>query len=519
MSKLITITRKIELRVNTDDKIEKNSHYEKLKAWRNIAVEIANMFISILYVGLKGENITYLEKKLDAIRNRPVGFDDMPYKEQSALSKEEDKPIYSAIEADKKEAFALKEAAYYYKLLSDKYKGTIKTAILSAVTTQVTKDFRNDKKKYLLFTQSLRTYKHNSPMPITADSIRKVRRSINNDTNKEYRDFNFDLFGIPLRTHFGKDLSGNYSLMNRAFSAWFLPDWIWDSEAILSGNILHMRNFHPGKDTVVYYLENAAASITYHELPEKDGDGDYKNHEKKHYYKINIEHNEKQYDFKMRAMKPKKVEGTDTKEILGYKIASDIKLCDSEIQLTRELYINEFGKKIERTKIFLHAVLQFEEKSKILDDNMAAYVELDPEVPLKVTIGTKVITIGSKEELQYRSLGIQFKFRETQRTLKFTNGGHGRRQKMKALKQFKSYEKDVIKSKIHLYSSELIKICLKYSVKHIFLRIPKEPKDNKTEEEKFLIRNWRYGQMQTSIEYKAGREEMEVSTVQENDSE
>lgn len=506
MPKLITITRKIELRINCPNKEEKNAYYKKLKKWRDVACNGANMIISILYGNLKGEKITYMTKKLEMLNSRQLDFDTLNPKERNDVSKAEDKVIYELINNEKKELFETSEVNAYYRLLAAYYKdANIPSVILSCIGSQVFNDFTTDKSDYLNHNQSLRTYKKSMPIPFTSASIRNVGRSVDSK-DKEYKDFTFTLFGIPFRTHFGRDRSNNYYLMNEAFSEWFLPDSINNakSEEKFSELILEARKAGLDKQSNVYYLGDITLSIDYDE-----------NDNKEHFYKLRAAINDKEYDFIMKPMKPKKIAGTDQTYIPGYKIASNFKLCDSKIQLTQEQFDKDGGGKAERTKIFLLASLKFEERPWTLDPNKAAIAELDPEVPIKVTLGDRTKIIGSKSDLQFRRMGIQGAYRQTQRDLKFTMGGRGRKRKLQGLDRFEQYEKDVVKLKMHQYSWELVKYCLENNIKYLYLRKTRPiPDPAKTDEEKLLIRNWSFGQLETQITYKSEKRGIEVGFIE-----
>lgn len=529
MAKQVTISRRIEIRINTNNKDEKDEHYKTLRAWRDVACNGANMAISAMYTTLKGENITYLEKKLDALRTRSFDFEDLEKKAQKQLSKDEDKGIYELIKQEKKDLFITSELAFYYRMLAVYYKDAgIPTVIISCISSQVMKDFTSDKSDYLRNNQSLRTYKKKMPIPFTSASIRNIRRSADNTpkegSGKVYKDFCFTLFGIPLRTHFGKDRSNNYYLLNEAFSMHFLPDAIFDSQKRISDKLLESRAAGNGELTNVYTLGDITFSAEYEnrddETVQKKNAKDIVyldvNEKEEHRYIITAtlsrldEKNQPIISEHKFLMVPCKIDKKD-----AYKITSNYKLGDSKIQLMEKQEEDNFGKKYERTKIFLLASLTFDKEPWKLDEDSICYCELDPEIPIKVRIGNKQYNIGNKEEFQYRRLGIQGAYSRIQKNLTFNNGGRGRMKKYEPLETYKNYEKDFVADKVHNYALRVIKYCLEYNCKYIYLCAPKKPVGNDTEEEKFLIRNWSYGQAQSKIEYKAARYNIEVVTYSE----
>jgi hypothetical protein len=519
--KQVTISRKIEIRINTTNKDEKDEYYRTLRAWRDVACNGANMAISAMYTTLKGENITYLEKKLESIRGRSFDFEDLEKKAQRALSKDEDQPIYELIKQEKKDLFITSELAFYYRMLALYYKDAgIPTAIISCISSQVMKDFTSDKSDYLRNNQSLRTYKKKMPIPFTSASIRHIHRSIENnpkngEEKKVYKDFCFTLFGIPLRTHFGRDKSNNYHLLNEAFSMHFLPDAIKDAQKRLSDRLLESRAAGNGERTNLYMLGDIIFSAEY-ENREDDTEKVNKEGEiEEHRYVITatvscLDANKQPVTTEHKfLMIPCKIDKKD-----AYKIASNYKLGDSKIQLMEKQEEDSFGKKYERTKIFLLASLTFDKEPWKLDEDSICYCELDPEIPIKGRVGNKKFQIGNKEEFQYRRTGIQGAYRKHQINLAYNNGGRGRAKKLQALDKYKTYEKDVVSDKIHNYTNRLIKICLDNNCKYIYLCAPKKPVGQDTEEEKYLIRNWSYGQVQMKIESKASRYNIEVVTYE-----
>lgn len=495
MAKMLTITRKIELRINTTNSDDKNEFYNQLRKWRMIACKSANMAISAMYGNLKGEDITYLQHKIAAIEKRDDGFNELDGKEMKAISKAEDKEIYPVIAAEKKELYGTSEVNNYYQLLSKYYKGHIPSVIMSCINNQVFADFSTDKKDYLDHNQSLRTYKKNMPIPFTSASFCNVRTHVETYKDKEYKNFAFQLFGMPLRTHFGRDKSGNHKLISEAFSDWFLPKVILDSEEKISQLIIDSREAGIDKELQVHYLGDITLAVEYTRIDDE-----------RHRYKITATIGGNKHEFFMNPMKPKKdkTKKDDPGVIPGYKITPNYKFCDSKIILTEEQTTNEAGKKVERTKIFLLASLQFEEKPWDLDKSKVAYCELDPEVPIKVTIGKEVYSIGTKEDFQYRRMGIQGAFRSTQRAMKYTKGGKGRKRKMQGLDRFNKYEKNVVKLKIHEYTKELMDLCVKYQVGTIYLRNQAQ-KEEKAKEVEMLLRNWSYYETKTKILYKSTR--------------
>ena len=203
-------------------------------------------------------------------------------------------------------------------------------------------------------------------------------------------------------------------------------------------------------------------------------------------------------------------------------IEGDYKIAGSSIQL-------------DKTKIYLLLTVQFESEKIKLNPDKIAKVKLSVEEPMIVTIGKKTFSIGNKEEFLYRRLSIQRKRRELQQALKYTNGGHGRDNKLKALDKYGNIEKNYINTRLHTYSKELIDLCIDNRCGKIMFENQSEEmkslqekiaeiknsdlsyKEKKEEIEKntFVLRNWSWYSLLSKIEYKS--KVFNIKTLQENE--
>jgi hypothetical protein len=509
MPKQITITRKIQLRINTTDKTAIADYRRQLEVWRDICVKIANMGVTQLYVNLMGDSLSFMREKTKAELLRPENIDGLTKKEQRDLVQKENRLVYDLIEQERKEHGMTPELSYFYNLLATHYKTSIRTAVISALSTNLLANFNSEKKEYLLHQRSLRTYKQNMPIPITSQSIRSVGRSVD-DTGKEYKDFAFNVFGIPLRTHLGKDLSNNRQLLEQAFSAWFLPDAIWNIETALSDAIMALRLNRSDLNCKSNIAEVGGIQmcISYRQMDKEPMRGARLN-EGRHRYEFTCAIKEREYQFFMGPKEAKKT-ADNSAFIPGYKIISNVKLSDSGLQVITERIQDDTGKFVVQTKFFWLATFKIEPKVWDLDPEKTAYCELGIETPIIVKIGSRTINIGSKDDYLNQRLAIQGARSRTQRDLRGVGGGHGRKKKLKPLGRYKKYEKNTVNNKLHNYTSELIKICLKYRVKNILLVQQKE-KEARAKEDKILLRNWGYHGTKFMIDYKAAREGMIVS--------
>jgi len=99
-----------------------------------------------------------------------------------------------------------------YQVVSTEFKKQLPSDIFANLNNQLYSTFKKESKEYFSGKRSLRSYKRNIPMPFSFSSMR------NFTPNEDNRNFNFDIFGLKMRTHFGRDLSGNRTIFERGLS-------------------------------------------------------------------------------------------------------------------------------------------------------------------------------------------------------------------------------------------------------------------------------------------------------------
>ena len=180
----VVITRKIEVFVCEDDKNLRKAYYEKLYASRDIAVKVANMCASHLF----------------ALDNT------MPY-----LSDEDkEKVTFLGVKGDKSTRLNAP-----YVAASEAFKGKADMGMVSCVLQNVQKMYQDDRKKGM-WARSLRSYKSNMPVPYQAKRFANLHFAeyINVNGEKKEGCF-FTLTGIPMQMRFGRDRSGNRTIVER----------------------------------------------------------------------------------------------------------------------------------------------------------------------------------------------------------------------------------------------------------------------------------------------------------------
>lgn len=180
----MVITRKIEVFVAEDDKEMRKAYYDKLYANRDIAVKAANMCASHLF----------------ALDNT------MPY-----LSDEDkEKVTFLGVSGD---ASTKRNAPYV--AASEAFKGQADMGMVSCVLQNVQKMYQDDRKKGM-WARSLRSYKSNMPVPYQAKRFANLHFAEYTNGNGEKREgCFFTLMGIPMQMRFGRDRSGNRTIVER----------------------------------------------------------------------------------------------------------------------------------------------------------------------------------------------------------------------------------------------------------------------------------------------------------------
>ena len=182
------ITRKIEIFVSESDKDLKKSYYQKLYDNRNIAVKVANMCASHLF----------------ALDNT------MPYLSDT----DKDKVTFLGVKGSP----ATRQNAPYVAA-SRAFKGMADMGMVSCVIQNVQKMYQDDRKKGGQWDKSLRSYKANMPVPFKPDRFLNLRFAdyAAGDGTVKQGCF-FTLMGIPFQMRFGRDRSGNRSIVERVIS-------------------------------------------------------------------------------------------------------------------------------------------------------------------------------------------------------------------------------------------------------------------------------------------------------------
>lgn len=171
---------------------------------------------------------------------------------------------------------------------------------------------------------------------------------------------------------------------------------------------------------------------------------------------------------------------------------SDVKVCTSQIV-------------VDGHDIFLFLTVQMPAKEEgDLDDKMIAGVSIGLNNPCEIAYsdGTSV-SIDLQEDLLYHRKQFQKKRERLQKACKDAAGGRGRKHKLQALDRVKMTETHYAQTYNHKLSKKIVDEVLKKKASVIVLEDLSHFKEK--EENKELLRNWKYYQLYDFISYKAKR--------------
>lgn len=103
---------------------------------------------------------------------------------------------------------------------------------------------------------------------------------------------------------------------------------------------------------------------------------------------------------------------------------------------------------------------------------------------------------------------LDYHYRSLQAQLKYTRGGHGRKNKLAKLEKIKTREANFARTVNHQWSAEIVKYAINHHAKYINLEVI-----NSKDLDQYTLRNWSYFQLQEFIKYKANKNGIEVRFV------
>ena len=198
------------------------------------------------------------------------------------------------------------------------------------------------------------------------------------------------------------------------------------------------------------------------------------------------------------------VNGIVFKVILGNNINKSKEIRTVFQKIFEEEYIPRGSSiQFDNTDIILNLSIQIPKKEIQLDEETTVGVDLGIAVPAYCALNNNKYSrsaIGCADDFIRQRTKIQAQRRRLQRNLKYSNGGHGRKKKMKPMDRFTKAEKNFATTYNHMISKRVVDFAIKNKAKYINLENLKGFDKNKT-----ILRNWSYYQLQGFITYKADK--------------
>lgn len=182
---------------------------------------------------------------------------------------------------------------------------------------------------------------------------------------------------------------------------------------------------------------------------------------------------------------------SNNNHILNRCLTNEIKICTSALQISEN-----------KRKLFLLLSVDMPKVEISLDEDNFVDAHLSVETPIVAFFRNEKRVIGNKEEYLHRRIQIQKALKRAQVNSAYTNGGRGRKRKIKALDNFSGKEKDYINTKLHTYTRLLIDFAVKNRCSTIYL-ISQSQKEKEVKRDSFLLRNWGYYGLKQKLAYKA----------------
>ena len=166
---------------------------------------------------------------------------------------------------------------------------------------------------------------------------------------------------------------------------------------------------------------------------------------------------------------------------------------------------------IDDGTIILNLTLKIPVVEIKLDENTVVGVDLGVAVPAFCALNNNDyvrLRIGSADDFIRMRTKLQSQRRRLQAQLKNTNGGHGRKKKLKALDRLHKNESNFVATYCHMVSRRIVDFAVKNNAKYINLECLKG-----YDSSEMILRNWSYYKLQQYVIQKAERYGIEVRFV------
>lgn len=171
-AKRLMLTHKIQLQINVKDPEELKAIREKLWSWQRITFRAANYIYTHLFLQEQIKEVLYINEGTHA--------------KLCSLAADEDGILTSS------------KLNSTYRLLSEKFKGDVPMDIIGALNNRLHISYQQNRKFYWTGERSLTNFRRDINLPFNRVSIKRL------SLTADGKNFQFNLFGLPLATYLGK---------------------------------------------------------------------------------------------------------------------------------------------------------------------------------------------------------------------------------------------------------------------------------------------------------------------------
>lgn len=208
------------------------------------------------------------------------------------------------------------------------------------------------------------------------------------------------------------------------------------------------------------------------------------------------------YTLRIPSLKQNEIENCDFKLYFGKDKSNNRVIVDRILDGTYKLCESHVSFKDNELYFFMVFDIPTQE-IKDLNPEKIMGIDIGINRPVSIYITgekhqPKQISIGSK--VQHDRIKMYKKRSSLQRSLKYSGGGHGVKDKLKELRNLKEKEKNWATNINHQVSKEIINVCLQYKVGTIKMEDLTGITQKETD---YFLKSWKYYQLQEFIKYKA----------------
>lgn len=225
MNKDVTITRKVQILFDCE-KSELKAMYKKWYDWQHIVRRAANWITTHQYIQDSIKDLFYFNDEVK------MKLGDIRKDENGMLTMSRDNTTY--------------------QVLSRAFKGQCPMGMLSGLNMVVSKTFKEESLDVRMGKRSLRTYRDSIPMPVRMGDVSNWAKATDGN-------YTFSVYGTNFKTWFGRDLSNNEEVFDRAM----VNDYkMCDSSIVLRDNKMFLLAVFQFEKQEVKLDSEKAMSVT-----------------------------------------------------------------------------------------------------------------------------------------------------------------------------------------------------------------------------------------------------------------